>query len=170
MHPPEPMRDDCRQSLALEVLREYGEIRISVLGLSMLPSFWPADILTIRVISLDDCGPGDVVLCESKNRLIVHRIVRETCKRGERFLITRGDAQSHEDNPISARQLCGRVIAVERAGRVSPVSPLYRKARLAGLLLGSSARVRSLALRIRTCSRGETASEMEMLRSVDGSM
>jgi signal peptidase I len=162
------MRDDSRQSLALEVLRKHGEIRIAALGLSMLPTLWPGDILTIRTVSVSECKPEDVVLYERKGRLVIHRIVRHRFARGERFLITRGDAISHEDNPVPAGHLLGRVTAVERGGRSAPVASLSRPTRLAGLVLGSSARLRSLALRVHRRSRA--TSELNSLQSVHGSI
>lgn len=165
MPSPEPMRDGCRQSLALEVLREHGEIRISVLGLSMLPTFWPADVLTIRAASLDECAPGDVVLCESKQRFVIHRVVRSL---GDRLLITRGDALFHADHPVAENQLRGRVVDVQRRGRRSFVGPLSRTARLIGLILGHSTRLRSLALRM--YCRNSASSRMDSLRSVHGSV
>jgi len=162
------MRDGCRQSLALEVLREHGEIRISVLGLSMLPTFWPADVVTIRAATLDECAPGDVVLCESNQRFVIHRVLRNLCKQRDRLLITRGDALLHADNPVAENQLRGRVIAVQRRGRRSSVGSLSRTARLIGLILGHSARLRSLTLRM--YCRSAVSSRMDPLRSVHGSV
>lgn len=168
MHPPEPMRDDCRQSLALEVLREHGEIRISALGLSMLPTLWPGDVLTIRSVAINQCERGDIVLCEWQGHLVIHRVMRREFGGGKSYLITRGDAISHDDNAVSARQLLGRVASVERKGQTLAVPRLSGFARTIGLLLSSSARVRSLALRMRGC--GQAPTQLNPAHSRHGSM
>jgi signal peptidase I len=162
------MRDDCRQSLVLEVLREHGEIRISALGLSMLPTLWPGDVLTIRAVTVDQCEPGDIILCEWQGRLVIHRVMRREFRAGKSCLITRGDAISHEDSAVCARQVLGRVAAVERQGQTFAVPRLSGLARTIGLLLSSSARVRSLALRMR--GRGQASNQLNTAQSTPGSM
>ena len=61
--------------LAAEVIRSSGELRLQVVGSSMLPVLWPGDLLS--VCKHDDAppSPGDLVVFRRAGRLITHRVV-----------------------------------------------------------------------------------------------
>jgi hypothetical protein len=64
-----------RKGLFLEVLASFGEARLAVTGLSMLPAVWPGDILTVRRKRIEEIAPGDVVLYSRNGQFTVHRVV-----------------------------------------------------------------------------------------------
>lgn len=144
----EPTRHHCKQILAANVLREHGRIRIAALGVSMLPSVWPGDVLTVERERVDNIEKGEIVLWERDGRFVAHRVSRRISAPGNTCLVTRGDALSHEDEPVTSRELLGKVVSVERAGRCLPEVPKCSSLRRGwGRLLSSWDRLRSLALR-----------------------
>lgn len=143
----DPARHHHQQILASSVLREHGQIRIAVYGISMLPSLWPGDVLTIRR-ELGSLAEGEIVLWERDGAFVAHRVARQISVSDRTYLVTRGDSLQHEDEPVPSREILGKVVSVERAGRylrcVPACSPLLRGC---GRLLGWWDRLRSLVLR-----------------------
>jgi hypothetical protein len=140
-------RDQSRNNLAVEVLQKMGVLRLSAFGYSMLPSLYPGDIVTVRQASLSEMRPGDVVLYIRDGRLFLHRNLKFVQTTSGSALVTRGDSMPHVDAPVSSSELLGRVVKVERRGKPQPLPPCTPARRIVGLLLGYSARLRSLALR-----------------------
>jgi len=140
--------EDPRVDLCTEILRQ-GVVRLRLRGVSMLPSLWPGDLLTIEGTSHDEIIPGDLVLVMRHNLFFVHRLV-ET-RRGPCGLswITRGDALLHNDFPVDRSELLGRVVEICRAERTFVPD---RKMSMLDSVLASIFcrfdRIRSLALRI----------------------
>lgn len=106
-----------KRDLALEVLGSFGEARLPVTGASMLPTLWPGDVLTIRTQHIEDMLPGDVVLAHRAGRFVAHRVIHKLRSGAEVLLLTRGDRLDRADPPVAARDLLGRVTAIERGGR-----------------------------------------------------
>ena len=109
--------EDPKLSLAAEILRGNGTVRLKAWGVSMLPSVWPGDLLTIQSAAYGEVVRGDIVLVMRENRFFVHRLV-ETRRDGDCFSwITKGDAMSQNDPPVAASELLGRVAGIGRANR-----------------------------------------------------
>jgi signal peptidase I len=98
--------------LTVEIIRQFGEVRLKVTGTSMLPAVWPGDVLTIRQRDPTDLVPGRIVLCYRNQIFVVHRFVGHRGK----TLITRGDALIYEDPPFGGDQVLGEVISIQRDG------------------------------------------------------
>jgi signal peptidase len=110
-----------KQELLLQVLRDYGRVRIRALGTSMLPALWPGDVLGIeRTDGGEICG-GDVVLFERRGQLFAHRVVAAWGFGQRRMVCTQGDSIAHTDMPFRASEVLGRVEVVVRAGREIPL-------------------------------------------------
>jgi signal peptidase I len=102
--------------LAAEVLTSFGQVRLPVTGSSMFPCMQPGDLLEIRRPT-GSIRPGDVVVFQRNERLVVHRVV----DRAGDLYITRGDRLRHPDAPVPAPEILGRVAAIERGRRrISP--------------------------------------------------
>ncbi len=146
----DPTREQHKRDLALEVLRTSGQVRLAARGYSMLPSLWPGDVLTIQAITPDRVALADVVLCARDGNFSIHRVLRYADVHGELCLVTRGDSMSEEDAPVAGGELLGKVIAIERDGRLlSHIPSCTPLARGAGLALGYWGRLRSVVLRWR---------------------
>lgn len=153
----DPTRSACRHAMAADILRAHGQIRIAAYGLSMLPSLWPGDVLTVKQESLDDIAEGEIVLCERNGQFVAHRVLRRPSA-GDPYLVTRGDALPFEDEPVARYKVLGRVVSVERRGRPLPSVPTCStRTRVFGQLLSSWGRVRSLALRWQSVRCGSPA-------------
>ncbi len=141
-------REQSKLSMAIEVLQSFGEVRLQALGVSMLPTLWPGDRVTIQAAGFDRVGPGDIVLCARQNLFFTHRVTQKSEQAGQ-FLITQGDAMVQEDPPVSPDELLGKVITVYRYGNAfEPARELSETRRLAGILLCRWNLFRSLALRL----------------------
>jgi Peptidase S24-like len=140
---------DPKLGLAAEILRRRGNVRLRALGMSMLPTLWPGDLLTIQSTGCDDVAPGDIVLILRDHRFFVHRLVGWQSGPDCLLCITRGDAMPEDDVPVPACGLLGRVFHIRRGNRsfapsrqVSPLDSAIAR------MLYRWDRFRSLALRI----------------------
>jgi hypothetical protein len=103
--------DRVRLDLAIEVLREFGEVRFVARGASMLPSIRPGDMLVVRQARVGEIRMGDVVLYVRNDCFYAHRAI---CLDSQLRLTTRGDALAQLDPPVIESELLGRVTAVHR--------------------------------------------------------
>jgi signal peptidase I len=141
-------RDQFKHTLATEILRSSGTLRLYAFGNSMLPTLWPGDRLTIRQRSIEQVLPGDVVLFAREGRFFIHRVLQKMELDSHPQLLTRGDAMPDADAPVLAEELLGKIVSIETLrGRQLSVPRCSRARRWMGLALAYSARMRSLALR-----------------------
>lgn len=151
MSPDPESRNLVKHTLAAEVLRNTGILRLRALGYSMLPTIWPSDLMDIETCSFSQISPGDVVLFTRDDRFFIHRVL-EKC---ESSLTTRGDALAETDPPIHASQVLGKVTALRRANRALPVRPCSKIRHCLGLFLTHFGRIRGMVLRWRDRSSFE---------------
>jgi signal peptidase I len=141
--------EDPKLGLAAEMLRDRGTVRLELRGTSMLPSLWPGDLLTIQCAAHGEVVSGDIVLVMRDNRFFVHRLIERRQDQDRLLWITKGDAVPHEDPPVAASELLGRVTGIRRANR--SFVPSRRVSLLKSVLAWMLCRwdhFRSLALRI----------------------
>ena len=79
-------RSEVIQSLAVEVLRRFGEARLRVTGSSMLCAMWPGDLVAVRRQGMGEIRRGHVVLFV--RRFFAHRVVGKI-RREDRTLASR---------------------------------------------------------------------------------
>ena len=108
---------EVKQSLAVEVLRRFGEARLRVTGSSMLPTVWPGDLVAVRRQGMGEIRRGHVVLFVRDGRFFAHRVVGKIRREDGTLLVTRGDRLKENDPPVSAAELLGRVTGVIRGSR-----------------------------------------------------
>lgn len=78
---------------------------------SMKPELHPYDVAFVKYVDVSTLAVGDVVTFRRSDGLIVtHRIVRVT----DSGFVTRGDANSYDDNPITAAQIFGKNVGKAR--------------------------------------------------------
>jgi signal peptidase I len=135
--------------LAGEVVSTFGEVRLRVLGTSMVPSIHPGDLISIQRASLSEISPGEIVLYSREGRLFAHRAVARAGSPEQPLLIMRGDRLRHNDPPVSSSELLGRVHFIERGHRrLHPATGLSTWERMIVLLLRSSDRATYLYLQL----------------------
>lgn len=95
------------------------DLTLDVIGNSMWPTLHSGDKVLVKSSEIYRCG--DILVFDSREHLIVHRLVRlETV--GLRF-ITKGDNQRCLDLPISADKLLGRVTTIIRNDKQISIRP-----------------------------------------------
>ncbi len=112
--------DKVRCSLAVEALRSRGVLKLRAAGVSMLPTLWPGDLLTVECLGAEEAEPGEIVLYMRSDRFFVHRIVSKNLGQDNASLITRGDCMSADDPPIGSSELLGKVTAIQRSDSIFP--------------------------------------------------
>jgi hypothetical protein len=139
------LRDAAKHRLVVELIRQFGEVRLRVTGTSMLPAVWPGDILTVHRRDAAELSPGQIVLCYREQGFVAHRLVGKHAG----HLITRGDCLPYEDPPFREDEILGQVVTVLRNGRsVDPSRNWWSSA--ASWILRRSDLCARLTLRLRT--------------------
>jgi hypothetical protein len=132
-------RQALGHTLAADVLRSSGELRLCVTGTSMLPSIWPGDVVRIQAAATAE--PGEVLLFRRNERLFLHRVIG----RDGRKLITQGDTHKVPDPAVQPHEVLGKAIAIERGTGLSALDPAR------GLRRGLAVALRWLPLRRAAC-------------------
>jgi signal peptidase I len=100
--------------LAVQVLHRGHPLRIKTRGGSMLPFVRAGDVALVMPTAPTGIGVGDVVCYEAPpGRLFVHRVIH----RARNGFLAKGDALACAD-VIEPAQLLGKVVAIERHGRL----------------------------------------------------
>jgi signal peptidase I len=107
---PDSAKEAVKCALFVQVISRYGRAKLKALGSSMIPAIWPGDTLLVELRTLSGLGVGDVAVYLRGERLFAHRVVKIGSER-ERTVITRGDAMAHDDPPLLADEIVGRVQA-----------------------------------------------------------
>jgi len=101
-----------------EVLARGHSARFRAKGTSMSPAIREGEVITVTPVQPAEIRRGDVVLCNTGQGVIAHRVERLVWGAdGMLRFITRGDASLGPDEPAGASAVLGRVVAVERGGR-----------------------------------------------------
>lgn len=102
------------EELASQLLKGGAPLRIKARGGSMLPFILDGDVVLVGPAGNSEILVGDVICYEiSPGRMFLHRVIQ---RQGERF-VTKGDALDSTDL-VSERQVLGKVVAIERRGRI----------------------------------------------------
>lgn len=146
-----------RCSLVAEALREWGVLKIRATGVSMLPTLWPGDLLTVHSRQLEEIEPGEIVLYRRRGRFFIHRCLSKSITGDDIFLIARGDSMPGDDPPVRGDQVLGKVTEIQRSGSVfSPARKLSPFRRMAGYLFCHWSLFRRVGLRLwGRCHRGD---------------
>jgi signal peptidase len=108
----------------------YG-VRFRPGGHSMRPTIRDGEAVTVEPVEPGKVKKGDIILCRTTRGLIAHRVVRIERREDEaRVFHLRGDASNSCDAPVSAEQILGRVVSVERNKRT--VSLVNLRAKILG--------------------------------------
>ena len=130
--------DQRRHAVCCELLAESvqhsGAVRLKVDGCSMLPAVWPGDLVTVERDNFSNIRPGQIVLHRKQQKLTIHRVTRVASD----YLITRGDSLPCDDPPVQASEIVGRVVRVDRDGRIISFEQSFPQRISARLLQNSS--------------------------------
>jgi hypothetical protein len=107
------IRSLTQHQLAADVLLVSGRVRFRATGSSMLPAVRPGDVLEVHRREIHEVKCGEVAFFSCYGGVAAHRVIS---KRG--LLITQGDSVPCPDPPVTAENLLGAVVAIERDGKV----------------------------------------------------
>lgn len=112
----QPGTSDRYTNVALDLLRHSGQAgtatRLLVTGTSMLPLLRPGDAVWLQLIDPAALRPGDLVLIRQQDVLLTHRLIVVGPERWQ----TKGDNNRLADLLVTAQQIVGQIVAVERGG------------------------------------------------------
>jgi signal peptidase I len=131
------------QDLSTALLTDGYQVRFRAPGQSMSPTIRDGEAVLVAPVKVDEVRSGDILLyrCSERRSVIAHRVVGvEKGKNEARSFVLRGDASLTCDAPVEASQIIGRVVAVERDGRMIRLQG-YR-ARVRRIFRSSAARVK----------------------------
>ncbi len=113
--------------VAQGLLRQGYGVRFYAKGWSMYPAIRDGEMITVEPAIPSQVKRGDILLHSNNRRVIAHRVVRIARRKGLLdsptsvpgiFFILRGDASSACDDPVDPGQVLGKVVSVERNGRL----------------------------------------------------
>lgn len=141
-------REEFKLDLVVEAFRRCGRVQLRVWGMSMFPSLWPGDVVTVQTATPKELLLGDIGLVLCKKRCFLHRVVATQSSESGVSFLTRGDAMPDYDPDMADAELLGRVVAVRRANRsFVPARRVSLADAAAGWILCRSDLFRNLALR-----------------------
>ncbi len=125
------LSSEAIRQLFIDLLREGHIIRSWAVGESMSPCINKGDVLTVKPITVEEAGIGEIVAFrrdESHSVLTTHRVVQQGKDGDQHYLITKGDRNVYRDLPLfSPQDVLGKVTGIERNGQlISLESPFYR--------------------------------------------
>jgi signal peptidase I len=142
-------REEGRCSLAAAALRSWGVVKLRARGVSMLPSLWPGDLLTVQSRRPEQVEPGELLLYMRQRRFFVHRVVSKRRVGNEVVLVARGDCMPQDDPPVQSGEVLGKITEIQRAGLFFlPVRKLSRFRRIVAYMLCRWSLFRRVGLRL----------------------
>ena len=113
----------------------------------MAPAVRDGDVLTVAPVHPERVTVGDVILCDTWRGPIAHRVIAVDGEGPARRFVLRGDCSLENDRPVAPALVRGRLVAVERDGRIDRHS--FARSAFARRLRGAQARTQRALLRIR---------------------
>jgi signal peptidase I len=113
------------QEISTALLADGYSVRFRPGGNSMSPAIRDGEAVTVAPVLACEVRRGDIILYRAERGLIAHRVTQLMGETGAPVFITRGDSATSCDAPVSAQQVLGRVICVERNGRPQSLKGLH---------------------------------------------
>ena len=107
------MTDTSLHTLFGNLLSEGKTVQIAVTGLSMFPFLLPNDIIQVSPIKPENLKRGMVIVFQSDNIWVAHRLIKFDHKNGIAY--TRGDGRATKDNPLSYEQIKGVAVKIVKS-------------------------------------------------------
>ena len=126
--------------LIADLLMNGHKVKFRAPGYSMYPTILHEDVITVEPVDSSAVRVGDIVLYQSENSLIAHRVVKKEIQKeisndaqssvlsAQSYYILRGDARPACDDPVAAEHILGKVVLIKTNGR--NINPYSLKAKL----------------------------------------
>ena len=136
------------KNISEHLLNDGFHVRVNTNGGSMFPVVSTGDRVVICRAS--NLKVGDIVVFKRKEEIVCHRLTKIFERDGIRHFQTQGDSFFGADEPITAGQIVGRVIRIDRE-KVSRarwalllIQPLLRKGRLNAFVVSALIRMKKI--------------------------
>ncbi len=106
-----------------KVLQSGATVKIQLSGTSMFPYLKKNDIGYYQFIAPELLQKGDIVAFEQHENFITHRLIKIS---NSNLFLTRGDACIDFDKTIGASAIIGKLIKIERNGKLISLITPYR--------------------------------------------
>jgi hypothetical protein len=116
------------ETLITDCLESGRAVRFRASGRSMHPTIRQNEVVVVAPIEPVCLALGDIVLSRCGEKMTAHRLVQidvedlsdviDEQAQGRAMMVLRGDACNVCDPPIPESQIVGKVVAVERQGRM----------------------------------------------------
>jgi len=114
-------------TLRKEIIRQGRSVQIVARGYSMFPFLRKGDFLTVEPISMDKIKRGDVVVFESEEKWIAHRVIQINRNSESLEFLMRGDTCVAFDIPVNQENFIGRVSEFQRLNCQKKLSGICRR-------------------------------------------
>jgi len=101
-------------TLVGELLAKGKTVRLRMARVSMTPTIKINDYIIVKKIPLSQLRIGSIILYQNENFFYTHRFLYKK----EKLLRTKGDRLHYIDPSISQKQFLGKVIAIEKNGKI----------------------------------------------------
>jgi signal peptidase I len=138
-------------TLIADCLKNGRAVRFRAPGRSMHPTIRENEAVVVAPIAPLYLSVGDIVLSRCGEKITAHRLTWIDAEmlaadmpgrvEGRPMFILRGDACSASEPPVPAEQILGKVVAVERRGRM--VNPYSRRVEFVRRLYALVSRLKS---------------------------
>jgi signal peptidase len=102
-------QQELSHTLRKEIIAQGRSVQIIASGYSMFPFLRKGDLLTVEPVSMDKIKPGDVVVFESEEKWIAHRVIRILNHKNEIQFLLRGDTNFQFDEEINQKNYIGQI-------------------------------------------------------------
>ncbi len=107
-------QQELSYTLRKEIIGQGRPVQIIASGYSMYPFLRKGDLLTVEPVPMDKIKRGDVVVFESEEKWIAHRVIKiRSTAEGLEFLL-RGDTCVSFDPVVNVRNYIGYISSYER--------------------------------------------------------
>jgi ATP-binding cassette, subfamily B, bacterial len=113
--------------MAETLLDENHRLSIRMRGFSMYPTFREGDVGVVEKCASDKIAVGDIVVFKATNKLVAHRLIAITSQQGVPLFITKGDNNSHRDQPFGTDALVGKITSFQRNGKEKTLNSVQMK-------------------------------------------
>ena len=118
---------ELSHKLRTEAIRQGHAVKTLAQGYSMFPFLRKGDILTVEPVPMEDIKRGDIVVFESNEQWIAHRVIRISDRNNEIQFLLRGDTNLQFDPVVNEGNYVGKVFSFQREKKSILVSSLTRR-------------------------------------------
>ncbi len=100
-------------ALARDVIEKNGVFWFHSRGDSMLPDLGDGELVAVAAVSRDDIQVGDVLLCDTSHKPVLHRVTERIEDGDDVRFVLRSDA-GNQIHHVTPSQVVGRLVAARR--------------------------------------------------------